>query len=79
MSEGFILPYNNHRMRDPKCEFMEPGTVIVERPACRERATRRHVDDNGKTLGLFCDDHNHPGPGVAEVEYVPSRNSGLIF
>lgn len=84
-------PYANIRLKDPKCEYTAPGAETdaidcKEGPldllgrTTRARATRRHVNDEGKTIGLFCDKHSNPNlREVAEVEYIPSRASGLIF
>lgn len=84
---GLILPaiYTHPRLKDPRCEYTAPGSQ-TEAIDCQEgprgtraRATRRHVSDDGRTLGLFCDLHNRPGPIVATVEYVPSLHSGLVI
>lgn len=48
------------RMPPPDCEYTAPGSE-TEAIDCWAVATRRHVDSNGHTLGVFCAQHADAG------------------
>lgn len=45
------------------CEHTEPGAE-TEAIDCWATATKRHVNADGATVGVFCDEHDHPADGV---------------